>query len=333
MNFIKRLFLILLILAVNPFRGRACDICGGFMGITPYDNQSSICLMHRYRIFNGYRNYNQKSQFFPQGAYYKVAHGGSAAAGDSVITKTYSSRDYESYKVYELRAKYFIHHRVELNAFIPLNDIKSKTNNITTSHIGLGDPSVFAGFHILKPGEKTWKQRLISGVGIKLPLGNYYAHDQFSNRIPFLLQPGTGSVDGFVYVNYIVSYKKTGFSTNSNFKMNGQNDYQERIGNSFSEFLNVFYRHKFGQVTVIPSVQAYFEYTKGVYVKRQLQPGTKMNSLLIGPGLDLFYKNISINCSFQFCAWEKVEPDDLQNAGRMVIGLCYNFNQTKYMWH
>ena len=51
----------------------ACDICGNYMGVTPYDNKSSISFLHRYRVFNGYRDYQSQSHFFPQYAY-RVAH-------------------------------------------------------------------------------------------------------------------------------------------------------------------------------------------------------------------------------------------------------------------
>ena len=49
----KKPILLGLLLTVGALSGRACDICGCFMGITPYDNQSGFSLMHRYRIFNG----------------------------------------------------------------------------------------------------------------------------------------------------------------------------------------------------------------------------------------------------------------------------------------
>ena len=62
------IFGLLLGLGLAPRAGRACDICGCFMGITPYDNQSGLSLMHRYRIFNGYQALGQAPQFFPGGA-------------------------------------------------------------------------------------------------------------------------------------------------------------------------------------------------------------------------------------------------------------------------
>ena len=47
---------------------RACYICGRFMGITPNDNQRGFALMHRYRIFNGYQEFGQRTRLRHAGA-------------------------------------------------------------------------------------------------------------------------------------------------------------------------------------------------------------------------------------------------------------------------
>jgi hypothetical protein len=300
------------------------------MGITPYDNQSAIGFVHRYRIFNGYRMYDQKSNFFPSGAYREM-HGG-APVSPVVQTKKYSSKDYESYKAYELRAKYFIHKRIELNAIIPVNTNKSKEDTVVLSHTGLGDPTFFAGYHLIKKVDyEKFLHRLIVGGGVKIPSGNYYAKDEDGERLPLLMQPGTGSVDVFSYANYVFGYKKFGFSLNCMYKINGRNYYKEQIGNSTSNYLNIFYKAKTGNFILIPSAQFYYEYCKGLYINRSIQQATGMNCLLAGPGFDLFYKNISLNMAMQFRAYEKVADNDLKNAGRIIVGLTYNFNQKKYL--
>ncbi|HEY1039468.1 MAG TPA: hypothetical protein VGF30_08700 [Bacteroidia bacterium] len=312
-------------------RSAACDICGCFMGITPYDNQSTVGFLHRYRVFNGYRSYEQKSKLFPTGAY-KVMHTGH----DSIVptvARVYSSKDYESYKVYELRAKYFIHHRIELNAIIPFNNNKSKEDSIVYEHTGLGDPTFFAGYHLIKKVDyETFLHRLIVGGGIKIPSGNYYAKNDKNVRLPFLMQPGTGSLDYFFYSNYVFGYRKFGFSLNSMYKVNGSNYYHERIGNSISNYLNIFIKVKAGDFIFIPSAQLYYEYTKGLYVNHSLQKGTQMNCLLAGPGLDVFYKNVSLSASVQFRAYEETATNNLSSSGRIVVGLTYNFNQKKYLF-
>jgi hypothetical protein len=300
------------------------------MGITPYDNQSTFGLLHRYRVFNGYRMYDQKSSFFPSGAY-KVMHGGTSA-NPATYHRAYSSRDYESYKAYELRAKYFIHHRIELNAIVPVNANKSKEDTLFLNHTGLGDPTFFAGFHVIKKVDfEKFLHRLILGGGVKVPVGNSQAKDQYGTRLPLLMQPGTGSLDYFTYANYVFGYRKFGFSLNCMYKFNGRNYYKEQVGNSTANYLNIFYKMKTGNFILIPSVQVYYEYCKGLYVNTSIQEGTGMNCLLAGPGFDLFYKNISLNLAMQFRTYEQIDQNDLKSAGRLVAGLTYNFNQKKYL--
>jgi hypothetical protein len=303
----------------------ACDICGNFMGLTPYTNRNSITLLHRYRVFNGYRNYQEQNHFFPASAY-RSMH--AQHPGDSLpeSMNIHSSKDFESYKVFELRFKYFVHKRIELNAFAPLLSNRSKTNEVYESHTGFGDVSLNAGFHLLLPDEENnLRQKLVAGLGIKLPSGNYYAHDSQSRRLPFEMQPGTGSTDAFVYLNYILMYQKIGINVNVNFKVNGQNRYKEKVNNSSTDFLSVFYKVKCMNVLLYPSVQANYEYTRGLQVKGVVQTSTAVNVLMLGPGMDVYYKSFSLNASWQFTAIEKVLPGDLESAGRLSLGLNYNF--------
>lgn len=307
----------------------ACDVCGCFMGIVPYDNQSSISFMHRYRVFNGYRTYQQHSTFFPAGAY-KTNHGGHSI--DSVITRNYSSKDFESFKVFELRIKYFFHQRWEVNAYASIVNNKSKEDTVKIMHTGFADPSVFIGYHLIQPKEdQSIKQRLVLGLGIKIPSGNYYVRDENKVRLPFLMQPGTGSVDAFTYASYMMGYKKIGVSTTANMKVNGSNYYHERVGNSFTNFSTVFYKFNTRNWAFIPSINSYYEYTKGLFIKEKLTKGTEMNELMVGLGLDVFYKNFGLNCGFQKTIHQHYHENSLTSVGRLFVSLTYNFDQRKYL--
>lgn len=322
MNGLKSFFIMLCIVVTSKFF--ACDICGNYMGITPYDNKNSISFLHRYRVFNGYRDYQSHSQFFPKSAY-RVAHSDEPA--DSNAVKNYSSKDFESYKIFELRFKYFVFKRLELNVFVPLLNNKSKTNEVYTSHTGLGDISFNAGYHLITPKDKRVRHKLIIGAGIKLPTGNYYAHDSHSDRLPFEMQSGTGSIDGFGYINYVAMTKKLGLSISLNYKANGQNKFHEKLCNSHNDFVSVFYKVPIKNVILYPSVQANYEYTDGLKVKSELQKNTDVNSLLLGPGLDIYYKSFSINLAWQFTAYEEVKGGSLKSAGRLSFGLNYSFGK------
>ncbi len=319
---------LIIFFALQPAILFSCDICGNYMGITPYDNRSSISFLHRYRVFNGYRNYQTQSHFFPKSAY-RTMHGGDSAE-DSIMAanKTYSSKDFESFKIFELRFKYFVLKRLELNVFLPLLDNKSKVNNLYTHHTGFGDISFNAGFHVVTPkADKRVRHKLILGAGIKLPTGNFYAHDSNSDRLPFEMQPGTGSFDGFGYCNYVIMTKRLGASVSLNYKVNGKNIYNERLGNSHNDFVSVFYKLVYKDVAFYPSIQANYEMTKGLSIKNVLQKNTQVNSLLLGPGLDIYYKTFSLNMAWQFTVAEKIGDANLKSAGRINVGINYSFNK------
>lgn len=313
-------------LSAIPLCSFACDICGNYMGITPYDNKNSISFLHRYRVFNGYRDYQSQSHFFPKSAY-RITH--ADVPVDSSVAKSYSSKDFESYKIFELRFKYFVLKRLELNVFVPLLNNKSKKDDKYTTHTGLGDVSLNVGYHIITQKDTKLRCKLIVGAGIKLPTGNYYAHDKHSDRLPFEMQPGTGSVDGFVYLNYVVMTKKLGASMSLNYKANGQNKFHEKLCNSHNDFASVFYKVPIKNVILYPSVQANFEYTNGLKIKTEKQENTEVNSLLLGPGLDIYYKSFSINLAWQFTTYEQVKDGNLESAGRLSFGLNYSFGNKK----
>ena len=309
----------------------ACDVCGNFMGLTPYDNQSLITFLHRYRVFNGYRNYQQIPNFIVPGGYYRTMHNPNGVE-DSALIKNHSSKDYETYKVFELRAKYFIHPRWEVNLIFPFQQIKTKYDNDKTTNTGIADPSLFAGYHVIKrlAGYKV-RQRLIVGAGIKFPLGNDKVENLSNQRISLLVQNGTGSWDSFYYINYIVSRNHFGINANSLFKMNGTNKFREKFANSFNQIVNVFARFEIKNLKLFPAVLMNYEYSKGLWINNKLETGTNTKVLLAGPSLDVNYKKITLNVSYQFNVYERVSSQELSNAGRLVVGLTFNFNQSRYL--
>lgn len=328
-NLFSALLPLLLLLAVP---GRACDICGCFMGITPYDNQSGFSLMHRYRVFNGYQGYGQAPQFFPRGtsalfpphpnrtdAGFRHAHNG-------------DPNDYEIYRVVELRGKYFLSKRLELNAFVPYVMNSARANGQTLNLAGIGDATVFAGYHLIRNIETAGVQsRLIVGGGAKLPTGDYQRRNAAGRRYPTLNQPGTGTTDGFVYANYIGSYRSFGLSLNTSYRRGSRNRIDEGLAPSATTFANLFYRIPLGPSwQVYPSAQFFYEKTKGETFEGQLTGEHAMNNALLGPGLDVYYRNFSLNTSFQLPVYTAA-TDHPASAGRMVLAVGYSFRQSKYL--
>ena len=322
MKHINKLGIVFLVLlALSSF---SCDICGSYMGITPYNSKNSISFLHRYRIFNGYKNYQTYSNFFPISAY-KIAH--ELPVDSNNMVNNYSSKDFESYKIFELRLKYFIFKRVEANIFLPVLNNKSKNNDVFVSNTGLGDASILMGYHIIKPNvDAKTKHKLVFGLGIKLPTGNHFAHDSQSNRLPFEMQAGTGSYDMLINLNYLLMRKKLGVNFNCSFKKNGTNNYREQLATSTTNFVSFFYKISIKKIVLYPSVQCNYEYSKGLFVSNKSVMGTGVNCFLLGPGLDLYYKNFSLNTAWQCTTYENVDRGTLKSAGRLSFGLTYSFN-------
>jgi hypothetical protein len=322
-----RLLAITTVLFLSTQAAMACDICGCFMGITPYDNQSSISLIHRYRSFSGY--VGQKHSFFPGGASFFPV--GNNRTGLHSFHNNDPS-DYEVYRATEIRARYFLSRRIELNAILPYNSNTESYNKNVNTVAGIGDVNIYAGYHLLrKLDRKTFNQRLIVGAGIKLATGNSNAVNFEGIRYNLLSQTGTGSTDGFAYMNYMVGYKKAGMSLSATYKVNGENDQRESIANSTTGYLNLFYNVGLSKnIKMVPSAQLAYEYSGGEKYMGVRTGEHVMNNLMSGIGIDLFIKNITLNMAVQTKAWA-AHDDHPQPAGRVVLGITYNFNQLYYL--
>jgi hypothetical protein len=246
-------------------------------------------------------------------------------------TPVYSNADYEIYQVSELRAKYFLHQRVELNAFIPLNSFHFYSQGTATHFTGMGDMTLYAGYHLIRKIEtEGLQQRLIIGAGAKLPTGNYRI-ESTGTRLPLLMQCGTGSVDGFFMANYIAGFNRFGLSLTAMAKFNGRNAYKEQVLPSTTQTLNLFYKIKKGSWFFIPSVQNYYEFTQGMLSDGHYEEGTGMNILYTGLGFDVFYKNFGLTTSVQGKTWEQKTDGKIAGTSRVAIGLTWNFNQRNYL--
>ncbi len=328
----KKLILLGLLLA-GALPGRACDICGCFMGITPYDNQSGFSLMHRYRIFNGYPLLGQPARFAPAGAHLLLPTSLNSDDG-YVHSHRGDPTDFEAFRVVELRGKYFLARRLELNAFVPYVLNTSQINGRQLNTSGVGDVTVFAGYHLLRAIETAGVQsRLIVGGGLKLPTGDFRRANALGQRYPLLNQVGTGTTDGFVYANYIGGFHGFGLSVNGSYRLSSENAFRNSLAPGTTVYASLFYRVPLGtHWQAYPSAQFFYEKTKGETLDGQLTGEHAMNNALLGPGLDVYHNNFSLNASVQLPVYTAA-TDHPASAGRLVLAVGYSFKQTKYLLH
>lgn len=303
------------------------------MGIVPYDNQSHIQLLHRYRLYNGYRGYQQQAKLYVPYAYRGILHETDSTSTNSLIQRNYDAFDFESFKVTELRGKWFFHKRWELNVWLPLIQNKMKTDNQLSNVTKLGDPLFSIAYHVIQKmdSDKRWKHRVIIGCGIKPGVQASNSKNAIGQRFHLSFQPTTGSSDVFTNLNYTLGHKQWGLNTNAMIKYSFKNSYHEQILPALNQNLALFYKKSIKKITLIPSINMNYEYSKGISVHDKIQKNTSVNVLLCGSAIDMVYKNMSLNFGYQFKAYEHIEKGGLSNARRIIVALTYNFKQTGYL--
>lgn len=323
-------FLTIIVLLFSSVQLLACDLCGCFIGVLPYDNQSSFSIQHRYRIFSGFEG--NSGAVFPSGAYRLPATSPSVLHGSHTGMVMHNPGDFESYKVFEMRGKWFIHPRWEVSAIVPYSDNKSLNLDEKIHTSGFGDITLLTAWHLIKkmPDEK-FRHRLVAGLGIKLPTGNFKQTTEDGDRVMLMMQSGSGSTDGIVYLAYTGGGYNFRWGMSATGKYSGKNSFGEQLSPSESTTAFAGYLLTAGQVKCIPQIQVFQEYLKGLFTNETLDEMAGMNAMLAGPAASLFYKNMQADMGYQFAVYDHTNTMNLQNKGRMFISLSWNFNQTKYL--
>lgn len=317
--------IILLLSAVALFNTvTACDLCGCFMGVSPGDRRGYIGMFYRYRAFAGDKI--SGSDFFPDGGM-KILHGTPTPQGPS-------GNQYEIYRAFEFRAKYFIHKRWEVSMVAPYLMNKEFSDGVTEELSGLGDMTFLTGWQAVDE-YYTGKllHRLLIGGGVKTATGNFERKDN-GVRYPFLFQTGTGTIDYLLYLNYQLGFKNWGLSLNPVMKFNGTNKNDEHVGDSRSLYASLFYKWQLkDNLKLLPVISMFDEYTPGVYDNGTFIKGTKMNTTMVGGGVDVYWKNLGVSAMMQETVNEENNGSGLSTTMRFVAGVSWYFSQEKFLLH
>lgn len=319
----SRLVITGLLMFSSMFAG-ACDLCGCFMGVSPGDRRAYAGMFYRYRAFAG--DHISGSDFFPDGSL-KTLHGNPS----SVVP---TGNQYEIYRAYEFRAKYFLHKRWEVSMVAPYLMNTDFSDGVTEQLSGLGDMTFLTGWQAFDE-QYTGKllHRLLLGAGVKAATGNFERKDE-GVRYPFLFQTGTGTVDYLFYLNYQLGYRQWGLSLNPVVKYNGTNKNDEHVGDSRSLYASLFYKWQVNDnLKVVPTVSIYDEYTPGVYDNGKFIAGTKMNTTMAGGGFDVYWKNLGVSATMQKTIDEENNNSGLSTTMRFVAGISWYFSQEKFILH
>jgi hypothetical protein len=218
---IKILLLILLIARL----GYACDVCGGAM-----NTGGSDIIPGMYRHFIGLRGNLQS---------FSSEHLTLFPGEEALLSKEWFINN-------EIYGRYVPVRRIHLNAALPYNALLKVENNSTfRSTHGIGDARFSINFLVLENQQDESKIDInwFSGIGIKLPTGEFeQSQDQNLHFHPNML-PGTGTYDFFAHSDFIFSNDNWGGTLNAMYMLRGTNKLEYSFGDIFSSRITSFYKH------------------------------------------------------------------------------------------
>lgn len=301
-----RLFIVAVLVLFASSSAYACEVCGcslggNYFGILPQFHGHFVGLRHQYRSF--------RSEHLP------------------LFNESEILVSHEYFHTTELWGRWNPSKKVQLFAFVPVNFMRKQEAGITTLENGLGDVSLIANVVLLNTGDdirNTWKHALQLGGGVKIPTGrsNLKLADGEVNPN---FQLGTGSFDFPLNAIYTVRYKRAGFSTEVNYRINTANHDGYRFGNQLNTAARLFYWQQAGLVNFLPSVGTLWE-----YAAQSLENGVRQDlsggqSIWLTAGLDVFFNRFSVGVSYQQVMYQHLSDGQLTSYPRVAANLNFLF--------
>lgn len=319
------------LITFQALQSSACDVCNMY-DYTGRQNKSFVGLFYRYRVMNGYSHINPTShRFFVKAPNARVDHDISG----SNFYQNKTNADFQKYQVVDLRFNYALKEKINIGAIVPFSigqayyaELYYLTKPMSDSSIhtkGFGDVLLFSDYVFSKKKEK-WRTFVKPGIALKLPTGNSKMGTS-GKLFPHEVQAGTGTFDFLIRLNANARYKNVGLEWVSNYRFNGasrKHDY--KFGNSFNINLNPYYVIDLGEdFSIVPKTGIYAEMASFDRQGTQRQLNTGGRTLYANVGLDVVYEKINIQTLFQKPINDRLYGEQMGNAGRVVLGLIYNF--------
>lgn len=317
----KKLFVLgALLLAVLP--GRACDQCGCglLLGVQPYDHANNFGFQWRMRYLHG--------DIMPLAtAPIKVLKHAGHSDAPADVPASYT----EVYAVLEARGQFWLGQRMSLTASIPLLNNFQAVDGIRHADIyAVGDPMLLARYAVLAstsgPDTTRLRHRLTVGLGVKLPLGRTDV-EQFGRELPHDLQPGTGTWDGMLTLEYTVRGGAWGTSLGLMGRYNGEMEGGYRMGHNATFTSEVFRIIPIKSVSLLPSAGVYFESTMQDEMDGVADPSTGENTLFSHLGARLWWHNIGVSFTWQHALVNDIGALMIPNRERFTAGIIYSFER------
>lgn len=290
---------------INDIANSECDLCGCYMGLDPNFAK------------------NQAGLRFSAIKFFSPAH--TAADNPEVDHPNDGTTSTEYYYDIEFYFRYYISPKFRMLFSIPfsMNNINNKKLN------GIGDAKLLVQYQVYNSSitaKTNFWQRLFLGGGLNLPTGVYNKQLIYGIVEPHF-QPGTGSFDLILTALHLAKLERTGLGWRNDvvYTINGKNKNEYKFGNRFNLNSTLFYELSVKSLTLLPHTGIYFESAKQDKLNGVLEDGSGGNVLFGTGGVDIYFKQFSLELNYQFPLSEKLIGDQPENKFRIYTGVGYSF--------
>jgi hypothetical protein len=291
-----------------------CDVCGIFLNVQPNDRSTQIGLLYRLRTL---------SRDFGTEGVTLLKHGGTVEPDGERKVK-------ELIQAMELRADIRLADRWALLAAAPVVNTYQSVNGYQTYDVyGLGDPFALMRYQLvntkrtLADTTARFVHRLQLGAGIKVPLG-FSEATYAGERLHPDAQPGTGSWDALVSIEYALRTRGTGLMFSSLGRINTSNVHGIRMGHTLSTTLDVFHTFQLGNsLQVLPSLGGYLEWAGHENDHGMADKATGGTTWFATAGLRAYWKSWMFTATYQKALGWDIGDEMTATDQRVVTGLSF----------
>jgi hypothetical protein len=296
---------------IEDINNTECDLCGCYMGIDPNYHKNLVGIrFHQFKFFKAAEQ--EEGNITDNNGTNRVMHHS-------------TNESTEFYNNAEIFARYYFNPKLRALISIPFSQNKIDGNNLS----GFGDIKIIGQYAVYNPSimtdTKFW-QRLFIGGGVKLPTGSYNKEITTGEVEPHF-QPGTGSLDLIFTVTHLAKLINNGFGMTNDivYTANTQNKNNYQFANRFNITSTFFYEIPKGKFIILPHGGIYYESAGMDKLNGNYVDDSGGNILFGTAGIDLYYKNISLDVNIQGPLNQKLNGEQPENKYRFYTGIGYSF--------
>jgi len=275
--------------------GCSCSMAGTYAGILPQFNKNFIGLRHVTNVFTS----NPLPSLFESELPARTEH----------LNRT------------EIWMRYFINSRWMLVSGLPVQYTIKREGNSREMYGGIADATIQANRIWINTGDsakRNWKNTLMTGAGLKIPLGRY--NESFSPS----MQTGSGTWDFILNVNHTIRYKNIGLNADINMRINTPGA-TYTFGDRIVSGLRMFYWQKLGKSVLLPHAGITGEFAEKDTKRGITQKFTGGNGYYFTAGAEYYFNRFTMGITTTIPLQEKINGGYTETNYRIATQLIYMF--------